>query len=534
MDVQCGIMEALDSRKCKTNRDEFTETNDSRANNDFEEGKCLKAVRLHQCKLCMKVFPHRAHLKEHEVSHLDEHPYSCPKCHTKFKRKNAWKKHMRTIHPKSSDQVSCSCGKVFPSQESMEKHQECSGNVFLCPTCGVYYKTQASLDNHMLLHNGDHEKYNLHTWPFTCHLCGEKLSSKVSLNNHINQTHSMLNLSCHLCSKTFKTKQLLMVHLLRKHKVGDQTFTCPTCGKAFQISKDLRRHMQSHNPEGSHKCPVCLKKFKVYSTLQSHMKIHSKDKPYDCVICLSPSASLDALKNHMVSEHNIEVDEESFGEQWNRKCLICGQVFLRRSTLTSHIKTHLKERNLDSPATENSSFAKKSSLQTNITLLEENDNVSCMNSEKKTDQIVSNVDTVVNTKNIQKSDAQVKLDDVLEKTDVLSTTGGHSDLIHMSVPDTEREVDMLPNRDGESDVADIVSVAASSQKASQDSDRQLPSSLQDVKASASTEDEETKYICGQCSSVFIDMDDLKIHLLTCYQQEASDDFVVVFEVDESK
>ncbi|XP_068222897.1 gastrula zinc finger protein XlCGF46.1-like, partial [Palaemon carinicauda] len=462
--------------------------------------KNKKVIRLHKCQICSKVFPHKAHLIEHEVRHSNKQPYCCQKCNKRFKRKNALKRHMLVFHEETTGVNFCSDGKTIHSKDSMMQDRDCTGNAFVCQECGACYKTQASLDNHLLLHSKGYEDCTNDGWPFTCHLCNEKLSSKVALGNHISQTHSTQNFKCPLCDKTFKTKQFLLGHSLRKHKIGDQKFPCPVCSKVFQIPKDLRRHMQSHNPEGTHICLVCQKKFKVYSNLQSHMKTHSKDKPYDCMICLVPSASLHDLKSHLLSEHKIKVGQ-SFAEHWNRKCLVCGRMFFRRSTLASHIKTHFNQRNLSTVPVESALCASEYAPLGRLA----GDNIGNVKTMEKHDNGEESVSDFVKAE--RKSYNQI-----------------------LQVPRDGKEVEVPPSI--ADPIADTINTENLQIAQTQDIDRTSFNPHTGARLTASN-DEETKYICGQCSSVFIDVEDLKTHLVTCYQQETNDDYVVVFEVEEN-
>ncbi|KAK7086879.1 hypothetical protein SK128_020946 [Halocaridina rubra] len=493
-----------------------------------------KSPRIHICKICQKGFPSKAHLKEHDITHSDKCSHTCSYCHKGFKRKNALKRHFQNIHTGSPDHVSCECGKQFSSQDIMEKHQESCGNlsVYSCPNCCILYKTQSSLESHMLLHREDEVKIAANSWPFTCHLCEDRFSSKVSLNNHLTQTHSTHNVKCNLCNKTFKTDHFLMGHILRKHKIGNKEFPCKVCNKVFMISKDLRRHMQSHNPERMYKCSVCEKKFKLYSTLQFHMKAHSKDKPYDCVLCLIPCTTIVELKRHIHLVHKLEVDE-NFAKNWNRKCPVCGQLFLRRPTLMMHMKSHLD---------------RGASRQVSIEV-----------------QTVNNITCDVSDITAQKNKDEYTNDCLRSEVD-----GAHSKLAykaHMSVEKFPEETLLVDNshKDGalvglpnqkigkmldsenafsfpicQANTAGVVKRDISSLsdrkvyfiKNNKSQRTQVPV-ISTSGANTTNTQEETKYTCGQCTAVFMNVTDLKTHIVTCYQQASSDEYIMVFEVDEN-
>lgn len=519
----------------------------------------LNTRRVHKCMTCSKVFPSKAHLREHEVSHSDKQPYRCLTCDRGFKRKNALSKHMRVFHPDGSSNVYCSCGKVYASQEQMEKHKECSGShrLFVCPECGALYRTEVSLKSHMMLHNESKESASSSSWPFTCHSCGEKLSSQASLSNHIFNSHSTSDFQCQHCDKVCKTRQLLSQHCLRKHKTGNKEFPCPMCNKVFHISKDLRRHMQSHNPEGLHECPVCHAKFKTYSTLQSHMKIHSKGKPYDCVICLLPCAAVENLKSHLFSHHNIDVVENDFAQNWNRRCPLCGQIFLRRSSLALHVKSHMGIEdaelfffeNTDADTVIGSTSRKSEQYQmphmkilTKVDVFKdkhsnmtENDcavQVQVEEREKRSDRSTNEVQDRhgkqrENVKEIYSNDRI--LASCLSDDDVCDIKPISKDAEAKRLNPMEAGKFVITSRANEETLMKVFK----SDSVVKDKTLNMNEISHTVKSCTSNEDEETKYICGECTLVFTDVDDLRAHLLTCYQQDTNDEYVVVFEVDEN-
>ncbi|XP_045107959.1 zinc finger protein 658B-like [Portunus trituberculatus] len=495
----------------------------------------------HKCSTCEKSFPSRAHLKEHEVSHSSVQQFQCSVCGQGFKRKNALSKHMRIFHPNGPHNVVCSCGKVFASRDLMEKHKENSGQhrLLVCGECGILYKTQASLDSHLLLHRESQTSEGI-AWPYTCHTCQEKFSSRASLSNHTKEFHSISVFQCPECSKTCKTLKLLHLHRVRKHTAGDQQFLCPLCSKTFHILKDLRRHMQTHNPAGARECPVCHSKFKTDSTLRTHMKSHSKGKPYDCSICLFPFCSVEALTAHLQSYHSIEDVGSDFSETWNSKCLVCGQVFLRRSALAQHMRSHF-----DSQGTQLVVLEDTAIDITRNTLVREEQNEATQ-SLVQTRQITVNKGVVPS----HQKPTQTEVESTKSKRE--SSLEGYRVTDSKHVPVTAEQSisandELYESNSGKRTIIkgqnkeDRLSPYPVKDTAWQERSIQTLENSTEVVVeglaasnSSAADGEETRYICEACSLVLTDMEQLKVHLLTCYKEDSSDECFVVFEVDDNK
>ncbi|XP_057245059.1 zinc finger and BTB domain-containing protein 12 [Malurus melanocephalus] len=104
---------------------------------------------------------------------------------------------------------------------------------------------------------------------------------------------------CGKCGETFQGVEKLVFHMRAQHFV----FMCPRCGKQFNHSSNLNRHMNVHRGVKSHGCGVCGKSFTQKSTLHDHLNLHSGARPYRCSYCDVRFAHKPAIRRHLKEQH---------------------------------------------------------------------------------------------------------------------------------------------------------------------------------------------------------------------------------------
>ncbi|KAG8444598.1 hypothetical protein GDO86_000078, partial [Hymenochirus boettgeri] len=104
---------------------------------------------------------------------------------------------------------------------------------------------------------------------------------------------------CCKCQEIFQGVEKLVFHMRAQHFV----FMCPRCGKQFNHSSNLNRHMNVHRGVKSHSCHICGKCFTQKSTLHDHLNLHSGERPYRCSYCHVRFAHKPAIRRHLKEQH---------------------------------------------------------------------------------------------------------------------------------------------------------------------------------------------------------------------------------------
>lgn len=108
--------------------------------------------------------------------------------------------------------------------------------------------------------------------------------------------------TCETCGKSFNRRSRLTLHIKYVHE-GAEPFMCTVCNKALLRKEDVQRHHIVHSGIKAHACPICDKRFAMKSSLKIHLLTHTKEPPRACDECGRAFIRQDCLLRHMRSKH---------------------------------------------------------------------------------------------------------------------------------------------------------------------------------------------------------------------------------------
>lgn len=169
---------------------------------------------------------------------------------------------------------------------------------------------------------------------FECDICKKNLSSKYSLQTHMNAKHLKIPIyKCEICGKECYTKEAVRVHKI--YHANLQQYKCKYCGNGYNTLNDCTRHERIHLDERPFKCKLCDASFKFMDALRTHNKgVHIKNYTFKCTHenCELLFLSKSKLKRHMKSHS----DDRPFMCTYDDCCA----AFKEKDKLTRHLQTH--------------------------------------------------------------------------------------------------------------------------------------------------------------------------------------------------
>ncbi|XP_014085458.2 zinc finger protein 420 [Bactrocera oleae] len=284
--------------------------------------KTQPAKLVYFCETCGAGFALRRSLIHHKKQNLcNKTTFDCDKCRRVFISEETLKEHQLTH---LQDHECTECGKLFGTNDELGQHMVDEHKRNLrnqCPICKKVFTILSALKDHLRVHSGEK--------PFVCEICNKAFSQKTNLKQHIMRHSKEKKFKCDECARTFVTKGELCSH--KRTHTGEHPFRCDECLATFTISSSLVKHKRIHTGERPYACDLCPKRFTSSFTLKNHRRTHTGEKPFKCRWCSKTFTQ----KQDCVIHHRTHTGER------NHWCHVCGEKFTHLGTLRTHMKTHV-------------------------------------------------------------------------------------------------------------------------------------------------------------------------------------------------
>lgn len=158
---------------------------------------------------------------------------------------------------------------------------------------------------------------------FSCDLCGKGFNQTLYLFRHIRKHTG--EFTCHQCNKVFARKENLQSHACSERSIDRLELPCTICGKTFGTDRLLRRHMAKHT--GQHMCPDCGKSYTTREILANHAcPQRPKVDRFSCGVCGKGFTRHGYLLKHLP----VHTGQHT--------CPVCGKWLRSLDSLANHMR----------------------------------------------------------------------------------------------------------------------------------------------------------------------------------------------------
>ncbi|XP_023275585.1 uncharacterized protein LOC111664980 [Seriola lalandi dorsalis] len=292
-----------------------------------------KTKRPYRCSYCPRSFCKKIRLKSHLRGHKTNSLLLCSRCgqYFGFRKLNQHQRNCRgtteintgssngdfSKSPSPTNQSVCK----MPLQSSATKMLP-----FKCSYCTQRFRYRSLLFRHLVSHTG--------IQPYACMHCGHRYGSQTMCLQHEAFCDGVYKEGPSKVKNGAEANLLSKPNLreaTQKQAEGDAEYKCKFCTKTFLKSRNLRRHILTHNEVKPYRCKACDSCFSRYD----HLKVHQtrcKGKRPRLEVCI-PKISLDDVGKGWQNRFSIQPAEK----QETFECKVCSRSFSAQSKLSRHI-----------------------------------------------------------------------------------------------------------------------------------------------------------------------------------------------------
>ncbi|XP_059055640.1 zinc finger protein 726-like [Achroia grisella] len=265
----------------------------------------------YECQRCQRICPLETTALLHEEFHTGD-VKKCAHCNKEFRHLSTYYTHLRTHR---SEHVCTLCGVSFVSMAGLHMHKKVKHvnnevehsedeanqqevNTY-CERCDIRFETRKAYEEHLshsVLHVDNAEEPDLDE-EVTDVTCKTKYRKPMRMKTKPT--------TCRQCGKHFETQAACLKHHLAEHPRTAFTtdrYVCEICGVSLAPGS-IAAHQNRHTRRKLYPCDICGRTFNVSVVLKRHMLVHTGERPISCNLCDKRFTRTQSMKLHYRTYH---------------------------------------------------------------------------------------------------------------------------------------------------------------------------------------------------------------------------------------
>lgn len=302
-----------------------------------------KSNELYKCSYCPRMLARKNHLLRHHRGHKSNSLLLCTNCDQYFGRSKLALHQNRCLGTSAlniniSSKADCKksisqanqrvhSNQVLQSSATMSLESNAAEKLkHKCPHCPQKFQYRSILFRHLVSHTG--------LQPYECMHCGRRYSTQSMCLQHeafCNGIHREEQSKVMSDVATHMSKMSSLRESAQKPRAESEAeYKCRFCTKTFMKSRNLRRHILTHNEVKPYRCRACDSCFSRHDYLKLH-QAHCKGKRQRLEVCI-PKISLDDVGKGWQNKFGHQSSEK----QQTFECNVCSRRFSSQSKLSRH------------------------------------------------------------------------------------------------------------------------------------------------------------------------------------------------------
>ncbi|XP_038058539.1 zinc finger protein 782-like [Patiria miniata] len=191
-----------------------------------------------------------------------------------------------------------------------------------CKLCPFEINSRSEGRQHKRSHSSKRQKQR----PYVCSHCKERFSQLTLLGVHERSQHcqtSNTSKDCPKCRHIFRTEadpeqdmpcRLQLIHQIHSYSKTTSVHACHVCGKKFNSSSNLGKHLATHFDFDLHKCDSCRMEFEDEQSLKEHNCSKKLEAPTKPILVVKFVSQPHGGANRAMMVQPVSTSDSTYGE----------------------------------------------------------------------------------------------------------------------------------------------------------------------------------------------------------------------------